>query len=82
MLIEEKGLKETLVGTSVSKVTPLTLNFPLDNSKNFSNSFPIGTLKMELTGSFGGAMDKGLQRKAEEKKNRDFGYKTKKNTNP
>ena len=31
--IEESGLKETLVGTSESKGTPLTLKVPLDKSK-------------------------------------------------
>lgn len=70
--IEEKGLKETLVGTSESRGTPLTLNFPLDKSKYFSNLSPWRMLEIEV--SLGGAMRNGFQRKTEEDKRR--GVKT------
>ena len=46
----------TLLGTSDSNGMPLTLNLPFDKSKWLTEfSDPI-TLKVELTGLFGGAM--------------------------
>lgn len=53
---DRKGENLTLVGTSESKVTPLTENFPSERSKEFSKLLVRMSLRTELAGSFGGAM--------------------------
>lgn len=54
--IEENGEKVTLLGTSWSKGKPLTMNLPLDKSKDFSKLLERKSLKTELMVLFGGAM--------------------------
>lgn len=62
-------MKETLLGTFDSKVTPLTLNFlSLDNSKYGFKDSDLIWVVFGIIGSFGGAIDDGKkQRKTEDK---------------
>ena len=55
--MEEKGLKNTLVGTSDSNGTPLTLSFPSETSIRFSKLSDLRTEEFKVAVSFGGAME-------------------------
>ena len=56
--MEEKGLKVTFSGISVSNGTPLTVSFPFDRSKMFSRVSEGRKPNVGVTGPFGGAMTK------------------------
>jgi len=67
--MEEKSVKETLLGTSESNVTPFTLNFPSsDKSKYWSKDLALMRLRTGTTGSFGGAIDQANKRRRTEEK--------------